>query len=146
MKPMLDIREIGDDDIEAVTTLWERCGLTRPWNDPCADISFALSSPSAAILGGWLNHELAASAMVGHDGHRGTVYYVSVNPDRRRDGLGREIMEAAEDWLRCKGIWKLNLIVPAGNEAVTRFYHSIGYEREERINMAKWIDPSRKPS
>jgi len=143
---MLDIRKISTDDIEAVTALWEKCGLTRPWNDPYSDIKLALSAPGAVILGGWLDDKLAASAMVGHDGHRGTVYYVSVDSDKQGDGLGREIMEAAENWLLGKGIWKLNLIVRTGNEAVTGFYNSIGYEREERVNMAKWIDPSKKTS
>ncbi len=38
--------------------------------------------------------------MVRHDGHRGTVYYLGVDPDARGHGLGRALMGAAEDWLR----------------------------------------------
>lgn len=83
--------------------------------------------------------------MVGHDGHRGTVYYVSVDPERQGEGLGREIMEAAEDWLRTQGVWKLNLMVRTDNTRVIDFYKSVGYETEERVNMAKWLDPSKKP-
>ena len=36
--PALDIREIGDDGVDDVAALWKTCGLTRPWNDPHADI------------------------------------------------------------------------------------------------------------
>ncbi|MEM8856544.1 MAG: GNAT family N-acetyltransferase, partial [Pseudomonadota bacterium] len=59
---------------DALATLWQRCGLTRPWNDPHKDIAFALSQQNATILLGRTDGHLAASAMVGHDGHRGTVY------------------------------------------------------------------------
>ena len=34
------VREFADADEDAVVALWERCGLTRPWNDPHSDIAF----------------------------------------------------------------------------------------------------------
>lgn len=141
----LNITEIEDADVEAISDLWARCGLTRPWNDPARDIAFARLVPGSTILVGRQDGDPVASAMVGHDGHRGTVYYVSVDPDRRGKGLGREIMAAAEDWLKRHGIWKLNLMVRADNADVVAFYNSLGYETEERVNMAKWLDPSKKP-
>jgi ribosomal protein S18 acetylase RimI-like enzyme len=141
----LDIQEIHDDDVEDVAALWERCGLTRPWNNPLADIEFARKTQNATLLVGRLDGEIVASAMVGHDGHRGTVYYVSVDPDMQGKGFGRAIMAAAEDWLRGHGVWKLNLLVRTDNAPVIDFYEMLGYDREERVNLAKWIDPSRKP-
>jgi len=142
----LIVTEITDADIGAVVDLWTRCGLIRPWNDPVADIAFARSVDNTAILIGRLDGAVAASVMVGHDGHRGTVYYVSVDPARQRSGTGRAIMTAAEDWLKARGIWKLNLMVRADNTAVVDFYRTIGYDTEERVTMAKWIDPARKPA
>ena len=142
----LKIQEIGDDDVDDVIALWQRCGLTRPWNDAGADIEFARKCENAAVLGGWLKGRLAASAMVGHDGHRGSVYYVSVDPDMQNKGLGHEIMAAAEDWLRTRGVWKLNLMVRADNAPVINFYSALGYDSEDRVNLAKWIDASKKPS
>ena len=58
---------------------------------------------------------IVATAMVGHDGHRGWVYYVATDPDRRAKGYGRAIMNAAEDWLRAAGIAKLQLLVRREN-------------------------------
>ncbi len=143
--PGLDIREIGDDDVEDVAALWERCGLTRPWNDPAADIAFARKSENTTLLVGRIDGAIVASTMVGHDGHRGTVYYVSVDPDMQSNGFGRDIMTAAENWLRGRGAWKLNLLVRTDNAPVINFYEALGYEHEERVNLSKWIDPSRKP-
>ncbi len=62
--------------------------------------------------------------MVGHDGHRGWVYYVAVDPDCRKRGYGRVLMAAAEDWLRQAGIAKLQLLVRRGNEQANAFYVS----------------------
>src|SRR5207248_4305673 len=80
----LTISPIADADVEAVIALWQRCGLTRPWNDPAGDIAFARRGPNATILLGRAEGALVASAMVGHDGHRGWVYYVAVDPTRQR--------------------------------------------------------------
>jgi len=142
----LTIRDMDDGDVESVAALWERCGLTRSRNDPKSDITFARNSGNAEILVGLADGVIVASVMVGHDGHRGTVYYVCVDPGLQSHGYGREIMAAAENWLRDRGVWKLNLIVRAENTNVIDFYSTLGYEREERVNMAKWLDPARKPT
>lgn len=141
----LEVSEILDDDIDAVSALWERCGLTRPWNDPRRDIAFARGSSNATLLVGRRGRQILASVLAVHDGHRGTVYYVSVDPGARGMGYGRIMMEAAEEWLREQGVWKLNLQVRADNIAVTAFYTALGYGREERVNLSKWLDPTRKP-
>lgn len=142
----LDIRELSDEGVEGVVALWEKCGLTRSWNDPRADIAFVRKTQNATLLAGRLNGLIVASAMAGHDGHRGSVYYVSVDPDMQGKGFGRAIMAAAEDWLRARGVWKLNLMVRKDNAPVIDFYSALGYTCEERVNLAKWIDPAKKPS
>ena len=141
----LAIAPIGEADIASVATLWQRCGLTRPWNDPQADIALARRSPNATILVGRDGNGIVASAMVGHDGHRGWVYYVSVDPDHRFKGFGRDIMTAAEDWLRPRGIQKLQLMVRPDNAKVHAFYEALGYFEQKRVTYAKWLD-GREPT
>ena len=34
----MEIRVFRQEDFEEVITLWERCDLLRPWNDPEMDI------------------------------------------------------------------------------------------------------------
>jgi ribosomal protein S18 acetylase RimI-like enzyme len=67
--------------------------------------------------------------MVGSDGHRGWVYYLAVAPARRRAGLGRTMMDAAEAWLRARGAPKIQLMVREDNEAALGFYEALGLER-----------------
>jgi ribosomal protein S18 acetylase RimI-like enzyme len=136
----LAIAEIADSDVEAVIALWQRCGLTRPWNDPAADIALARRGSNATILIGRADGAIVASALVGHDGHRGWVYYVAVDPGRQKQGLGRTIMNAAEQWLREAGLPKLQLLVRRENAKAGAFYRGIGYEEADTIVFAKWID------
>jgi len=143
--PAPAIAPIGDGDIADVIALWQRCGLTRPWNDPAADIALARKGENAAMLVGRDDGGIVASVLVGHDGHRGWVYYVAVDPDCRHKGYGRVIMDAAEDWLRARGIEKLQLMVRPDNGQVQAFYQSLGYLKQERIIYAKWLD-GREPT
>ena len=138
--PPLAIAEIADADVAGVIALWQACGLTRPWNDPTADIALARRGPHSTILIGRDGDAIVATTMVGHDGHRGWVYYVATDPGHRGKGHGRAIMQAAEDWLRQTGIEKLQLMVRPDNTKVQAFYQSIGYGEQPRIIFAKWLD------
>ena len=141
----LAIAPIADDDVADVVALWQRCDLTRPWNDPDSDIAFARKGPNSAVLVGRDGHTIVATVMVGHDGHRGWVYYVAVDPEHRGRGHGRAIMNAAEAWLRDTGIAKVQLLVRADNTKVQAFYESIDYDEQARVIFAKWLD-GREPT
>ena len=136
----LAICAIVDADVEKVVALWQRCGLTRPWNDPHADIALARRRDNSTVLVGRDNGAIVATVMVGHDGHRGWVYYVAVDPDSRKRGHGRVIMAAAENWLREAGIPKLQLLVRRENVQANAFYGSLGFELSTSVMFQKWLD------
>jgi hypothetical protein len=141
----LSIAPIADSDVADVIALWQACGLTRPWNDPSADIALARRGPNSALLVGHDGGALVATAMVGHDGHRGWVYYVAVDPNSQGKGLGRIMMKAVEDWLRAAGVPKLQLLVRRENAKASGFYQSLGYEESTSVMLAKWLD-GREPT
>jgi ribosomal protein S18 acetylase RimI-like enzyme len=136
---MIAFRPIADADVEAVVSLWKSCGLTRPWNDPYKDISFARGKPNSEVLVGEEGEAIVASVMTGHDGHRGMLYYLAVEPSRQGIGLGRATVRAAEAWLKERGIWKINLLVRSENDRVRRFYEALGYEINDVFCMARRI-------
>jgi hypothetical protein len=136
----LAVALIAHTDVADVIALWQACGLTRPWNDPAADIALARRGPNSTVLIGRDGGDIVATAMVGHDGHRGWVYYVATDPDRRGKGYGRAIMNAAEDWLREAGMPKLQLMVRRENAKAGAFYQSLGYEEAQTVVFAKWLD------
>lgn len=142
--PPIGFREATPADRAVVTQIWEACGLTRPWNDPDADFDFALAGPSSTILVGEITAgktpEIVASVMVGHDGHRGAVYYVSVVPMLQAGGIGRAVMVAAENWLRARDVPKLNLIVRGDNTQALGFYERLGYIEEPNRQLGRRLD------
>jgi ribosomal protein S18 acetylase RimI-like enzyme len=81
--------------------------------------------------------------MVGHDGHRGWLYYVAADPASRSTGVGRLVVQAGEDWLRQLGIVKVQLLVRQTNTKVVGFYEHLGFEVAPTIVMSRWLrDPA----
>lgn len=135
----LDTRIALAGDEASVVALWRRCGLTTDYNDPAADFRFALSGPASTVLIAVAAERVVGSVLVGHDGHRGWIYYVATDPGHRERGVGRCIVSAAEDWLRSRGVSKVHLMVRESNAQVTGFYERLGFEPMPRIAMSKWL-------
>ena len=133
----MNIRPFLPGDEEAVVALWQACGLTRPWNDPRADIARKLTEQPELFLVGTVGTELMASAMAGFDGHRGWVNYLAVAPAHRGRSYGRALMREAERLLEKRGCPKLNLQVRASNTGVIEFYRRLGYVQDDVVSLGK---------
>ncbi|MCE1234739.1 MAG: GNAT family acetyltransferase [Hyphomicrobiales bacterium] len=134
------IAPITDADVAAVVDLWSRCGLIRPWNDPIADIALARASGDAEVLAARVGGAIVGATMIGHDGHRGAVYYLAVDAERRLGGLGRRLVAAAEDWCRARGVPKINLLVRKENAGVMAFYAALGFADTRSVSLYKTLD------
>jgi ribosomal protein S18 acetylase RimI-like enzyme len=136
----VEVRELIGSDASSVVALWAEAGLTRPWNDPASDFQRALSGTTSAVLGLKHDNELIGTVMVGYDGHRGWVYYLAVGKAHQREGIGTELMSAAEQWLRKMGAVKVQLMVRNENDSARNFYGSIGYETSEVKVLSRWLE------
>ena len=121
------IEELGAGAARAAVLLWDEAGLTRPWNNPREDYLKAVKSTASAVLGLREDGILVGSVMVGYDGHRGWVYYLSVAKGFRGRGYGRQLMAGAETWLKAKGAPKIQFMVRRENDEVIEFYTRMGY-------------------
>jgi len=136
----LTIRRAAPEDETNVVALWRSCDLVASYNDPGADFRFARAGACSDVLvGADDTGRICGSVMVGHDGHRGWLYYVASAPDSRDSGIGRQMVQAAEDWLRQKGVVKAQLLVRETNTKVVSFYERLGYEVAPRVIMGKWL-------
>ena len=134
------IRDFRPEDDEAIVELWRVCGLLHPLNDPHDDIALCQRSGHGALLVGEDAGSLIATCMVGHDGHRGWIYYLAVRPDHRGSSWGRQMVEAAEHWLTERGRPKVQLMIRESNAEVREFYRRVGYQIEPRIIMSRRLD------
>lgn len=136
---MLAIRPATEADERAVVALWHACGLVVATNDPARDFAFARAGAGSEVLVGAEAGAIVGSVMVGHDGHRGWLYYVAADPASRGAGVGRRMVEAAEAWLRQRGVVKVQLLVRETNTGVVAYYERLGFAVAPRTVMAKWL-------
>lgn len=134
------IETARSDDLGPVVALWQQAGLTRPWNDPAADFTRAVASPSSAILLRRGETGLRGTVMVGHDGHRGWVYYLAVATGHRGEGIGADLMGAAEAWLSSRGLPKIQFMVRRDNSEVIGFYDHLGYQLQDVVVLGRRLD------
>jgi ribosomal protein S18 acetylase RimI-like enzyme len=133
----MNIRPYRPDDEAAIVALWQACGLTRPWNDPHADIRRKMTEQPELFLVGEEIGQIVASAMAGFDGHRGWVNYLGVAPAWRGRGFARALMEQMETLLHQRGCPKLNLQVRADNSVALGFYATLGYGQDAVVSLGK---------
>ena len=135
----LTIRPFKEEDTEDVIALWQACGLVVLQNDPRADIQHKVRFQPDLFLVGCEAESgcLLATAMAGYEGHRGWINYLAVAPERRREGIGSEMLAAVEKRLRALGCPKINLQVRAGNTAVMAFYRRLGFREDEVVSLGK---------
>ena len=133
----MEISGLTAAEADLTAALWDEAGLVRAWNDPHADIAAALACPTSTILAARDGGRIVGTVMAGYDGHRGWLYYVAVAADQRGTGLGRALVDAAEQWLAAQGARVIRLMVRADNDAVTGFYEALGYEDGQMIVMGK---------
>ncbi len=135
------IRAFRAEETDAVVALWERCGLTRAWNDPRRDIERKLRMQPELFLVAEQAGAIVASAMSGYDGHRGWVYYLAVEPALQGRGIGRLLMDEVERLLLELGCPKINLLVRSTNEQALAFYERLGYRPDASSSLGKRLIP-----
>jgi ribosomal protein S18 acetylase RimI-like enzyme len=130
-----------DRDLESVLTLWRNSFpqiRMSPSDDP-KEIRKKLQRDADLFLVAEEDDQLIGAVMGGFDGRRGMVYHLAVDPSRRREGVGRVLMEWIEDRLREKGCLKYYLLVTKDNRDTIGFYESLGCEVMELFIMGKVI-------
>jgi ribosomal protein S18 acetylase RimI-like enzyme len=141
MASFLEIRSYRIEDQAAVVALWKSCNLVVAQNDPVKDIQRKLAVNPEWFLIGEIEQNVVASCMAGYEGHRGWINYLAVSPGFRRQGIGKKMMQAAENMLKSVGCPKINLQVRSTNQPVIAFYRSIGFQVDAVISMGKRIEP-----
>jgi ribosomal protein S18 acetylase RimI-like enzyme len=136
----MQIRPFHSSDEAAVISLWRRCELVRPWNDPAKDIRRKLKVRPDLFLVGCLDGRLIACVMAGYEGHRGWLNYLAVDPKHQRHGYARAIVDEAERLLREAGCPKINLQVRSSNHGVIEFYRRLGYSVDDVVSMGKRLE------
>ena len=129
---------IDEQHRESVIQLWKTVfGYEDAHNKPSLVIDKKLDVADGLLFLATQGDTLVGTIMAGYDGHRGWLYSVAVSPQHRLLGIGTKLIKHAEQALVSLGCLKINLQIVAGNEAVTSFYQTLGYNVEARVSMGK---------
>ncbi len=123
-------------------TLWEDC--PDDWH--MREIEEILRNPKEQVFfaerpDGGLRGFLEASIRSRADGcERGPVGFIEgwyVDPDARRQGLGRMLVEAAENWARSRGCRQMASDTELWNDVSHQAHASVGYTETARLVLFK---------
>ncbi|MDP6606246.1 MAG: GNAT family N-acetyltransferase [Dehalococcoidia bacterium] len=125
----MELRPCRDEDIEAVLSLWARSTAPRA-SDTAEAIALRLERDRELFILAWDGLKLVASVIGGWDGWRGNIYRLAVEPEYRRMGLGRQLVELVELRLRAMGARRMTALVLIDEPGATEFWGSAGYAHD----------------
>jgi ribosomal protein S18 acetylase RimI-like enzyme len=124
------IRELGLEDLDRLLALWQRAGLhsLKPQGrDSHEALTRQLASGVQRILGIQRDDRLVGAVIATHDGRKGWINRLAVDPNYRRRGYAVELIGAAERALREQGICVIAALVESSNPASLALFQKLGY-------------------
>jgi GNAT superfamily N-acetyltransferase len=92
-------------------------------------------------LRGWVHVEHRFSL---EGGDRAELMGLVVDSSARRRGLGRDLVDVAENWARARGLSAVTVRSSAARELSHPFYEALGYSREKTQHVYRRVlTPSR---
>lgn len=131
------IRRLDATDYPGVLALWHRAGLhtIRPrGRDAPEALARELERGRATVLG--VDDEdgrLVGVVVATHDGRKGWINRLAVDPETRRQGFGRRLVESAEHALASQGIHVIAALVEEPNDASLAFFQASGYRLARNV-------------
>ncbi|MCQ2241694.1 GNAT family N-acetyltransferase [Treponema sp.] len=127
------------EDYDAVIELWNSVGMSKRALNPVDDSRIGIErylrrNPSTCFKAVSEDGELAGVILSGHDGRRGIVHHLCVDPKVQRGGIGTMLVEAAEKSLKAEGIQKIFILVFNDNEKGNAFWEKQGYSLRTNLN------------
>ena len=125
----MNIRLMSIDDYEKVYELWMSCvgmGLNN-LDDSKEEIDKFLQRNPDTCLVAEADSRIVGVIIVGNDGRRGYIYHTAVNPQYRKQGIAKSLVETAMAALQNNGINKVALVVFDRNEIGNDFWEKMGF-------------------
>ena len=131
------IRALGAEQYDAVMDLWRRSGLSslRPSGRDCREAFTRQVSQTdlQIVLGLEDDGQLVGVVVATHDGRKGWINRLAVDPAERRKGYAKQLVAAAENALQESGIEVIGVLIERENAESLAFFQDLGYQRHDDI-------------
>lgn len=139
----MNLRPATVDDIPAVLAFWKLAAedTNRADDDRAAVTALIARDPLALTLAvdeeGQEGEEIVGSLIAGFDGWRCHLYRFAVRPDHRRQGIGKALLEAAEERFRQFGGRRADAMILDDNVLAQHAWSAGGYASQPE--WRRWV-------
>ena len=137
---MITYRTATAADATAVLEFWGRAAedAHRPADSTAAVDRLIERDPEALILAE-TDHRIVGTVVAGWDGWRCHLYRLAVDPDRRRQGIGSELIARAEARFAALGATRVDAMVLDENTLAHDAWATAGYQQQ--AEWSRWVKP-----
>ena len=131
-------RNVTIEDYDAVFALWNSAEESRralnPVDDTREGIAKYLERNPNTCFAAVKDGKIIGVILTGHDGRRGIIHHLCVNPEYRRMGIANRLVSLAEEALKKEGIQKIFGLVFKDNGPANAFWEQQGYSLRTNLN------------
>ena len=138
----IKVRTMTCADYPQVSALWSKIQgfAIRSIDDSEEGVArFLRRNPDTCVVAEDVGSEddrgrIVGSILCGSDGRFATFYHVCVDPDYRRMGIGRDMVNACVEALRKEQINTIHLTAFRDNDLGNSFWSGMGWRKQENVN------------
>ncbi len=138
----MEIRRLTIADYTEITGLWSRAGLPfkQDGRDSLSEIAVQMSANPDFFVGAFEGFHLVGTAVLSSDLRKGWINRLAVDPDYRRRGVAKCLVEESEKILRSHGLRVFCSLIDASNKASKTLFKECGYTEDKDISYFRKRD------
>ena len=140
----ITVHDLGTADYEEILRLWERAGLSVRLEGRDARDTFArqMADHRQRIVGLRAGTKLVAVVVLTHDGRKGWINRLAVDPAHRRRGLAGRLIAEAERWFtEDQGLEIWAALIEGANRDSQALFAALDYQRHDVVYVSKRTRP-----
>jgi len=140
----ITLHDLGTDEYDEILVLWERAGLpVRPEGRDAPDrFARQMADRRQRVVGLRANAKLVAVVVLTHDGRKGWINRLAVDPAYRRRGLAGRLVAEAERWfVEDQGLEIWAALIEGENRDSQALFTALDYRRHDVVYVSKRTRP-----